>query len=335
MTMPRPTLVLLTALISTVVAIMLVSVAPAIAAGIEIAVGAPAEVTIGQSVEVKAVLSNGGAPVEGAEVALTYQASLSGESARVEIATATTDGGGIATLTYEQRADDNGEMQVVYLGPEGDQVEPYVFTIAVVGESVQLYQLSTGVRIPFINGTLVILVISSVWFLIAMAAVYLVRVGIAGRPNRAIADEDGSMWISVILAAVAVITAAGMVIVFIRAPVANSHVTDPEGYDRTIVNYLDVTYPYDGFGLNDESLANTGDPIADGEVLYFQFACAACHGLGGRGAIVAPELIDELGSIGSFTTEVREGPKGMPLYDEGTISNENVEKIYAYLDAGG
>ena len=133
----------------------------------------------------------------------------------------------------------------------------------------------------------------------------------------------------------AVFTAVGMVIVFIRAPVANSHVTAPEGYDRTIVNFTDVTYPYDGFGLNDESLTQTGDPIADGEALYFQFACAACHGLGGRGAIVAPELVGELGAIGPFTTDVREGPEGMPKYDEATISDINVEKIYAYLDSGG
>ncbi len=69
--------------------------------------------------------------------------------------------------------------------------------------------------------------------------------------------------------------------------------------------------------------------------MYFQFACAACHGLRGAGAIVAPELVDELGSLGSFTTDVREGPKGMPLYDKATISDKNIEKIYAYLDAGG
>jgi hypothetical protein len=323
------------ALAAAMVTIALITSAPALAAGIEIAVGAPEQVSVGQQVEVKAVLSDSGSPVEGAEIALTYQASLAGEFGRVEIATATTDQAGIAILAYQQRADDNGEMQVVYLGPDTDPVEPYVFTIAVGGEPMQLYQLSTGVRIPFINGTLVILIISGVWVLIAMAAIYLVRVGMAGRSQTAVASEDGSMWISVILAAAVVITAVGMVIVFVRAPVANSHVIDPEGYDRTIVNYLDVTYPYDGFGLDDESLAQTGDPIVDGEVLYFQFACAACHGLGGKGAIVAPELVGELGSLGSFTTDVREGPKGMPQYDDATISDENVEKIYTYLDSGG
>lgn len=323
------------AVAAAAVAITLTSAVTATAAGIEIAVGAPDQVAVGQQVEVKAVLIDGGSPVEGAEVALTYQAFLSGETGRVEIAWAETDETGIAILSYEQRADHNGEMQVIYLGPDADPVQPYVFTIAVGGEPVQLYQLSTGVRIPFVNGTLVILVISAVWVLIAIAAIYLVRVGRAGRPDESATNEGGSMWISVLLASAAVITALGMVVVFVRAPVANSHVVDPEGYDRTIVNYLDVTHPYDGFGLADESLAKTGNPIADGEALYFQFACAACHGLGGKGAVVAPGLVDELGSIGSFTTDVREGAKGMPSYGDITISDENVAKIYAYLDAGG
>jgi hypothetical protein len=322
-------------ILGAVLVLALITSSPALAAGVEIAVGAPDMVSVGQMVEVKVVLSDSGVPVEGAEVALTYEASLSGESAQVEIASAITDEAGIALLMYEQRADENGEMQVVYLGSGTEPVEPYTFTIAVGGDPVQLYQVSTGVTIPFVNGTLVILVISGVWALIALAAINLVRVGRAGRVGKALAAEDGSMWISVILASAAILTAVGMVIVFVRAPTANSHVVDPDGYDRTIVNYLDVTYPYDGFGLDDESLAQTGDPVRDGEMLYFQFACAACHGLGGTGAIVAPDLVDELGSIGAFTTDVREGEKGMPSYDEVTISDENISKIYAYLDAGG
>jgi mono/diheme cytochrome c family protein len=126
-----------------------------------------------------------------------------------------------------------------------------------------------------------------------------------------------------------------MVIVFVRAPVANTHITDPDGYDRTIVNYLDVSYPYEGFGLNDESVAQSGDPIVDGSLLYFQYACGACHGLVGQGAVVGPALVDELGSFGSFAEDVRDGPGGMPSYSVSTISDEILEKIYGYLKDGG
>jgi len=319
------------------VAMILLVATPALAAGVEIAVGAPTEVLVGQSVEVKAVLSENGEPLEGAEVALTYQASLGGESARVEIATGITDETGTAVMIYEQRADDNGEMQVVYLGPGTDPVQPYVFTIVVESDGPQLYQIETGVKIPFINGTLVILVISSVWFFIALSATYLVRVGKAGRVvSEASTTEDGSMWISVLLAAAAVITATGMVIVFVRAPVSNTHIKNPHSYDRTPIAYINGDFSYVGFGLDDESAAETGDTVVDGSVLYFKYGCAACHGLSGQGAIVGPTLVDEIGSFGSFSEDVREGPKGMPGYDEVLISEENLQKIYAYLkDAEG
>ena len=59
--------------------------APAFAADIEIAVGAPERVSVGQDVEIKALLHQNGVPLEGAEVAVTYQASIAGESARVEL----------------------------------------------------------------------------------------------------------------------------------------------------------------------------------------------------------------------------------------------------------
>lgn len=309
--------------------------APALAAGVEISVGAPDRVTVGQDVVVKVVLTQDGNPVEGADVALTYQASIAGESGRVELASATTDSAGTALIVYQQRADDNREMQVIYLGPGTDPVTPFTFTIAVVDETTQLYVTESGLRIPFLNGTVVILVISGVWALIALSAIYLVRVGRAGQQIDRASRETGSIWISFLLATVTVITAAGMAIVFVRGPVANTHITDPDGYDRTVVNYLDASYPYEGFGLNDASAAETGDTIADGDTLYFQYACGACHGLAGQGAVVGPALIGEIGSFGSFSDDIREGPKGMPAYNKETISDEDLEKIYRFLDEGG
>ncbi len=309
--------------------------APALATGVEIAVGAPDRVSIGQDVEIKAVLSEDGVPVEGAEVVLTYQTAFAGETARVEIAAGTTDATGTAVMIYEQRADFNGEMQVVYSGLGTGPVQPFVFTIVVESGGPQLYQFEPGVRIPFINGTLVILVISSAWFLIALAAIYLVRVGRAGRStSEPSVTEDGSMWIGTLLATAAVITAAGMVVVFIRAPVSNAHIRNPHVYDRTPIAHLGDEYAYVGFGLNDASAAQTGDPLVDGSVLFHKYGCAACHGLSGQGAIVGSPLADEIGSFGSFSEDTRNGPKGMPGYDEVTISEENLQNIYEFLKDG-
>ncbi len=322
--------------ISILVAATILTIAsPALAGGVEIAVGAPDRVSVGQDVEIKVVLSENGVPVEGADVALTYRAFIAGESARVEIATGTTDETGTAVMIYQQRANYNSEMQVVYLGPGTDPVQPYVFTIIVESDGPQLYQIETGVKIPFINGTLVILVISTVWILIATAAVYLVRVGRAGRSTSdGSVNENGSMWISTLLAVAAMITAIGMVVVFIRAPVSNAHIRNPHAYDRTPIAHLGDEYSYVGFGLNDESAAQTGEPITDGSVLYLKYGCAACHGLSGQGAVVGVPLVDEIGSFGSFSEDTRDGPKGMPGYDEVTISEENLEKIYAFLKNG-
>jgi len=317
------------------VATILVMAAPALAATVDIAVGAPDKVLVGQDVEVKAVLSEDGVPIEGAEVALTYQASLGGESTRVEIATGTTDETGTAVMFYEQRADDNGEMQVTYLGPGTNPVSPYVFTIAVEPGGEQLYRSESGVEIPFVNGTLVILLITGVWSLIALAAVYLVRVGREGRLEEVLSADDGSVWISVLLAIVAVITAIGMVIVFVRVPVLNTDLTDPEVYDRTQIAYIGATYPYQGFGLDEEPSAQSGDPAFDGGKVYFGYGCAACHGVLGQGAVVGPTLEDEIGSLAQFIDDIREGPRDMPAYGEATLTEADIEKIYRFLDEGG
>lgn len=335
----RPTIRIATSIM--VVAMILGLSGPAFAAGIGISVGAPESVAVGQQVEVKAVLSEEGVPVEGAEVALTYTATLGGETDRVEIATATTDETGTAVLVYEQRANDNAEMQIVYLGPETDSVDPFTFTIAVESGGIQLYHSESGVKIPFVNGTLVILVIATVWVFISLSAVFLARVGRAGLVEDEVSAEEGSMWIGVLLASAAIFTAVGMVIVFVRAPLANTELSHPaetethiDQYDRTELAHVGDLDPYVGFGLKDESAAETGDPVADGRVLSFEYACAACHAPSGLGGVVGPDLIDELGSFGRFVDEVRDGPKGMPAYSESTLSEKDLQKIYDFLDAG-
>jgi cytochrome c551/c552 len=314
---------------------------PAFAAGIGISVGAPESVAVGQQVEVKAVLTEDGAPIEGAEVALTYKATFAGETDRVEIASATTDETGTAVMVYEQRANDNGEMQIVYLGPGTDPVDPFEFTIAVEQGGAQLYHSESGVKIPFVNGTLVILVIAAVWVFISLSAVLLVRVGKAGIVEEEMSAESGSMWIGVLLASAAIFTAVGMVIVFVRAPLANTDLSHPseyethiDEYDRTELTHVGDVDPYVGFGLKDESAAQTGDPVEDGKVLSFEYACAACHAPSGLGGVVGPALIGEIGSFNNFVEEVRDGPKGMPAYSESTLSEADLQKIYDFLEAG-
>ncbi len=324
-----------------VVAAMMIGLGgrPALATEIGLAVGAPDSVVVGTDVEVKAIVTSDGEPLEGAIIALSYSTSLGGFEGRVELASSLTDSAGIAVMHYEQRAADNGEMRVEYVGPEEIDAAPFVFTIAVDPDQQQLYAPIAGVKIPLLNGTLVIAVIVGVWSMIAFSAFQLVRVGRAGQAagetsSAAAASEQGSAWIATILAIATILTAVGMVIVFLRTPLASGDPLEPERYHRTPIAFLDADIPYAGVGLADSSLAETGDPLADGETLYFQYGCASCHGLSGAGAIVAPELLGEVGSLGGFLEDVREGPKGMPGYVAAALSDDDLELIHRYLKEG-
>lgn len=330
------TRILMPAIAALVTAIM---ASPALAADVSIAVGAPSQVTIGQNVEVKAVLTEAGNPLEGAEIALTYTSTFGGRLGTIELAAATTDATGTAVMVYQQRADENGEMQVAYLGPDEIQVEPYTFSIAVdTTDASQLYTNQSGVKIPFLNGTLFLILVLGLWLLIAAATVYLVRVGVAGQvaesiptPSAIMTGEDGSIRFAVLLSAVTIITAIGMGIVIVRAPVSNQDVTDPDVYDRTEIAHVDTRLAYEGLGLNDPALADTGDALVDGRNLFIGSGCAGCHGVAGNGAIVGPALVDETGSFGGFQEDVREGPRGMPLYDVRTLSELDLRKIYDFI----
>ena len=316
-----------------------IGVGPALAAEIGIAVGAPESATVGTEVEVKAIVTSDGEPLEGAVVALTYSTSLGGVDGRVELVSSTTDAAGIAVMFYEQRAADNGEMRIEYVGPDDVEAAPFVFTIAVNPDQQQLYFPVSGVNIPFLNGTLVIAIITCVWAMIVYASMQLVMVGrenrrSVGKGSPIVTSEEGSAWIATVLTVATILTAVGMVIVFLRAPFALSDPLHPESYDRSPIAFIGADLPYVGVGLADPALAETGDPLVDGELLYFQYGCASCHGISGRGAVVGPELIGEVGSLGPFLEDVRDGPKGMPGYVAAVVSDDDLELIHRYLKDG-
>ena len=70
----------------------------ALAADVSIAVGAPESVAVGDHVEVKAIVTSAGEPVEGAIVGLAYGTSLAGVIGDVELDREATDASGVAIL---------------------------------------------------------------------------------------------------------------------------------------------------------------------------------------------------------------------------------------------
>jgi mono/diheme cytochrome c family protein len=331
------------AVVIVILSILLAGIASA--ADISIAVGAPGSVTVGDRVEVKAIVTSGGQPVEGAIVGLTYQTSFAGVGGSVELDRESTNANGVALFEYEQRAADNGEMRVAYLGPDDIIVEPFTFTIHVAPGGEPQYVQQAGVDIPGLNGTLVMIVIGLVWALLGYTAIQLVLIGrrTSGPTTEPYLTPDtseaGSAWLSVILAVAVIITAAGMMFVLSRNPLTQAKTGVAGGYNRTPIAYLEVGYPYVGPGLENPSIADTQNLLRDGRLIYFQYGCAGCHGLAGTGGVVAPELVGEVGSVGGFAEDVRDGPKNMPGYEPSVLSDEDLAKIHGYLgesdDKGG
>lgn len=328
---------LIVVVLAVVAAVLFAGIAAA--AEISIAVGAPQSVTVGDTVTIKAIVTSAGDPVKGAVVSLSYSASFAGVEDRVELDRETTGSDGVAMLTYEQRAVDNGEMQVGYVGPDDTTVEPLAFTIGVQPGAQQQHRSQAGVSIWWLNGWLLIGLIMIVWGSIVYSAFQLVIVGResdGGSPARSAGRlEEGAIRISVLLATVTVITAVGMVIVFVRNPLTHTNLDDPGSYSRTPVARVGVEYPYLGPGLSDPALVDSGDVLQDGRLAFFEYGCAGCHGLSGNGAIVGPELRGEVGSQDRFAEDVREGPKNMPAYSSSTLSDEDLAKIHAFLKETG
>ena len=125
-----------------------------------------------------------------------------------------------------------------------------------------------------------------------------------------------------------------IVVIIARSPYTHGNLR-AEGYDRTDIIYVDEEQPFEGLHLADLDAASTGDPVIDGRTLFFGFSCASCHGLTGRGAVVGEDLDTSDISPSEFLREVRKGPKGMPAFVEEVLSDEEAEKLYAFLDSVG
>lgn len=127
--------------------------------------------------------------------------------------------------------------------------------------------------------------------------------------------------------------AFGLVVGIIgRSPETHANVR-PEGFDRTPITYVGEESPFAGIGLADPWLVTDVDQAARGRLLFLSNSCATCHGLGGQGGVVGPALDPGELTPSEFRRNVRSGPKGMPAFMEEVISNDDLEAIYAFLEA--
>ncbi|MGE5071962.1 MAG: c-type cytochrome [Anaerolineae bacterium] len=102
---------------------------------------------------------------------------------------------------------------------------------------------------------------------------------------------------------------------------------DP-GYTRTGQMVVGAPVLMSGSGMSGEL---PGDAVQAGKVLFVTQGCAACHGLDGRGGVVAPSIVDTKADKLRVKTSV--GPKGMPAYAPGALTDQDLADIAAYLAA--
>ena len=132
---------------------------------------------------------------------------------------------------------------------------------------------------------------------------------------------------------IGLITISGLAFTLIGIVIARSPYThgnlSPEGYHRTEIALVGEEQPFEGLGLADPRLAQTGDPVQDGRMLFFKYGCASCHGFQGEGAVVGKDL----GSADAeeISEEVRQGPKTMPAFLVSVLSDSDLQKLIAFL----
>ena len=126
------------------------------------------------------------------------------------------------------------------------------------------------------------------------------------------------------------VTLIGVIIA--RSPYTHANLS-PRGYDRTEIVYVGDEHAFEGLGLADPRRATTGDPVADGRALFFQYGCAACHGLKGQGGAVGKEIADA--EPAKIVRRVRSGPKTMPEFSTSEVSEADLEKLIKYLESTG
>lgn len=99
-------------------------------------------------------------------------------------------------------------------------------------------------------------------------------------------------------------------------------------YTRTNQILIGAPIPYSGDGL---AVSPASDLVQRGKQLFVTKGCATCHGLDGHGGIIGPSIVGTKAAKLRVRTTV--GPKGMPAYAPGALTDEDLAAIAAYLAA--
>ncbi|MDH3248459.1 MAG: c-type cytochrome [Acidimicrobiia bacterium] len=305
---------------------------PAFADHLILEVTGPDQAAAGEEIEITVSVrqASTGWPVEGASVVFFGDAFFAGVTGEIRLGSATTNRIGVATFTtaFTVRGVHKVRVEVE------DQPDTDAGTVTVgVGIGSQIVETEVGVEIPGLGSWLVTVVIGSVWVIMIVAVLWLVRVSRSGKredpdPGPGRSRRLGRRFNLAPLVAVAMISLAmGLVVLLLRSPDTH-HNLDPTGYDRSPVAYLDAAYFYPGPGLAGGVLS--GDAVTDGRALFLKLGCAGCHGLNAQGAASAPS--PAFATKPWLETVMRTGlPGGMPAYPDTEVSVAEIDALHAFL----
>ncbi len=136
------------------------------------------------------------------------------------------------------------------------------------------------------------------------------------------------MMLPVLIIAAVLVIALSLLTIVARGPYTHANLDlsfDPR-YTRTEQMLVGAPVP---MGMERLAVPLASDPVQRGKQLFVVNGCASCHGLDGRGGIIGPSIAGTKAEKLRVKTSV--GPKGMPAYAPGTLSDSDLAAIAAYL----
>lgn len=128
------------------------------------------------------------------------------------------------------------------------------------------------------------------------------------------------------------VVAFTLLTIVVRSPYTHANLNtgfDPR-YLRTEQMVVGAPIPFGGAQL---AVPAASDPVQLGKQLFVAESCATCHGLDGRGGVVGPSILGT--KVQKLRTVTNVGPKGMPAYAPGALSDQDLAAIAAFLNASG
>ena len=80
------------------------------------------------------------------------------------------------------------------------------------------------------------------------------------------------------------------------------------------------------------SATQEGDVVERGRADFVEVGCFQCHGYQGQGG-AGPRLAPDPIALENFMRIVRRPPSVMPAYSPAVVSEEQLERIHAYLES--